>query len=328
MRRREFIAGLGSAAAWPMVARAQQAERMRRVGVLVNLSENDAKAQKFVTAFRQRLQQLGWVDGGNARIEILWTAGDPERFRKYAAELVALAPDVILASTTSAVVPLLQTTQTIPIIFVGVIDPVGSGIIQSMARPGGNVTGFTLFEYAIAKKWLELLKELAPQVTRVAVLRDSSIAAGIGQFAAIQVAAAGIGAELSAIDLHDTEGIRTAISTFSGTPNGGLIVTASPFGANHAAMITELAGKYRLPSVYPFEYFAEAGGLVSYGPDLGDHYVLAAGYVDRILKGEKASDLPVQAPTKYHLKLNAKTARALGLTIPPTLLARADEVIE
>jgi putative ABC transport system substrate-binding protein len=193
MRRREFIAGLGSAAAWPMVARAQQAERMRRVGV-VNLSENDAKAQKFVTAFRQ-LQQLGWVDGGNARIEILWTAGDPERFRKYAAELVALAPDVILASTTSAVVPLLQTTQTIPIIFVGVIDPVGSGIIQSMARPGGNVTGFTLFEYAIAKKWLELLKELAPQVTRVAVLRDSSIAAGIGQFAAIQVAAAGIGAE-------------------------------------------------------------------------------------------------------------------------------------
>jgi putative ABC transport system substrate-binding protein len=222
----------------------------------------------------------------------------------------------------------LQATQLIPIVFVGVIDPVGSGIIQSMAHPGGNITGFTLFEYAIAGKWLELLKEFAPHITRVAVLRDSSIAAGIGQFAAIQVAAAGIGAELSAIDFREAEGVRRAISTFSGNPNGGLIVTASPFGANHAAMITELARTHRLPSIYPFEYFAKEGGLVSYGPDQSDHYVLAAGYADRILKGDKVADLPVQAPTKYQLSVNANAARTLGLEVPPSLLARADEVIE
>ena len=328
LQRRAFIAAVGGAAVWPLVAQAQQLDSVRRVGVLMNLSENDATGQKFVTAFRQRLKQLGWVDGGNIRIEIWWTAGDPERFRRYAAELVALAPHVILASTTSAVVPLVQATQTLPIIFVGVIDPVGLGIIQSMANPGGNVTGFTLFEYSIAGKWLELLKEIAPQTVRVAVLRDSSIAAGIGQFAAIQVAAAAIGTELSAIDLRDAEGIRRAISSFSGMPNGGLIVTAGPFGANHAAIIAELAGKHGLPSIYPFEYFAKAGGLVSYGPDLSDQYVLAAGYADRILKGEKTANLPVQAPTKYQLSVNAKTARTLGITVPPTVLARADEVIE
>jgi putative tryptophan/tyrosine transport system substrate-binding protein len=327
MKRREFIAGLGSAAAWPLVGRAQQPEGMRRVGVLMNLAENDATGQKYITAFRQRLQQLGWVDSGNARIEIRWSTGEPERFRKYAAELVALAPDVILASSTPAVTPLQRATSTVPIVFVAVIDPVGSGLVKSLARPGGNATGFMLFEYSIGGKWLELLKEIAPRVTRAAVLRDSTIASGIGQFAAIQAGASN-GIDLSAIELRDAGDIEHAVAAFADGPNGGLIVTASPFGANHLDLIAALAAKHKLPAVYPYRYFVSAGGLVSYGPDQLDHYRRAAGYVDRILRGAKPVDLPVEAPTKYELVTNLKTAKALGISIPPTLLARADEVIE
>jgi putative ABC transport system substrate-binding protein len=327
MSRRAFIAGLTGAAAWPLVARAQQPERMRRIGVLMYLSENDATGQKFVTAFRHRLQQLGWVDGGNARIEARWAAGDPERYRKYAAELTALAPDVILAASTPAVTPLQRATRTVPIVFVAVIDPVGSGLVMSLARPGGNATGFMLFEYSIGGKWLELLKEIAPRVTRAAVLRDSTVASGIGQFAAIQ-AGASSGVDLSAIEPRDAGDIEHAVEAFANGPNGGLIVTAGPFAANHPDLIAALAAKHKLPAVYPYRYFVSAGGLVSYGPDQLDHYRRAADYVDRILKGEKAADLPVQAPTKYELVINLKAANALGLAVPPSLLARADEVIE
>jgi putative ABC transport system substrate-binding protein len=327
MRRREFIAALGGAAAWPLAARAQQPERMRLVGVLMNLSENDSEAARFVAAFRQGLQEFGWVDSRNLRVDTRWTGGDADRFRKYAAELVGLGPDVILAATTPAVTALRQGTRTVPIVFVGVVDPVGSGLVASLAQPGRNATGFTLFEYAIAAKWLEVLKELAPRVTRAAVLRDATIAAGVGTFAAIQTVAS-TGMELSAVDLHDDANIENAIEAFARGSNDGLIVTPSPFGANHAEMIVGLAAKHKLPAVYPFRYFATAGGLISYGPDLLDQYHRAAGYVDRILKGEKPADLPVQAPTKYELVINLKTAKALGLEVPPSLLARADEVIE
>jgi putative tryptophan/tyrosine transport system substrate-binding protein len=327
MRRRTFITLLGgAAAAWPLAARAQKpAARMPRIGVLVNISEGDPAGH--VAAFRQRLQELGWVDGRNAQIDMRWGGGDSERYRRYAAELVALAPDVVLAATTAVVEALQQASASMPIVFVSIIDPIGSGLIASMARPGGNATGFTVFEYAISAKWLELLKEISPRVTRAAVLRDATVASGIGQFAAIQ-AVAPLDMELSTIGLRNAGEVERAITAFARDPNGGLIVTASGFNANHAQLIATLAARNKLPAVYPFRYFASAGGLICYGPDHTDQYRRAAGYVDRILKGEKPADLPVQAPTKYELVINLKTAKSLGLEVPATLLARADEVIE
>ena len=326
MRRREFIAALGGAAlAMPLAAGAQ--ERVRRIGVLVNLAEGDAAGQTFVTGFRQALQELGWVDGRNARIDMRWGGGSRERYRKYAAELAALAPDVIFAATTDAVVSVQQASPTVPVVFVGAIDPVGSGLITSMARPGGNATGFTIFEYAIAAKWLELLKEVAPGVTRAAVLRDANVASGIGQFAAIQ-AVTPVGIELSAIGLRDASEVEQAIAAFARDPNGGLVVTASGFGSNNPELIAKLAIRHNLPAIYPFRYSVRAGGLICYGPDYLDQYRRAAAYVDRILRGDKPANLPVQAPTKYELAINLKTAKAIGVTVPPSLLARADEVIE
>jgi len=329
MRRREFLAALSGAAvaASPFAARAQQPERIRRVGVLVNLAEDDSAGSGFVAAFRQRLQELGRTDGRNTRIDIRWGGGDRERYRKYAVELAALAPDVIFAATTDAVVAVQEASRTVPIVFVGAIDPVGSGLIASMARPGGNATGFTIFEYAIAAKWLELLKEIAPGVTRAAVLRDANVASGIGQFAAIQ-AVAPVGMELSTIGLRNANEVEGAIAAFARDPNGGLIVTASGFGSNNPELIATLALRHNLPAIYPFRYSVRAGGLISYGPDYLDQYRRAAAYVDRILNGEKPANLPVQAPTKYELIINLKTAKALGIAVPQTLLARADEVIE
>jgi putative ABC transport system substrate-binding protein len=322
------LAALGGAAAtWPLAARAQQRERMRSVGVLLNLAADDPMGQARVAAFVQGLEAAGWSDGRNVRIDTRWAAADPGNYRKYAAELIALGPDVILAATTAAVVQLQQASRTVPIVFVGAIDPVGSGLITSMARPGGNVTGFVIFEYALAAKWLELLKEIAPGVKRAAVLRDTTVASGIGQFAAIQ-AAGSVGMELSAIDLRDAGEIERAIADFAQRPNGGLIVTASQFGTNHPGPLAALAARHKLPAVYNDRLFVTAGGLISYGADYLDQCRRAAGHVDRILKGEKPADLPVQAPTKYELVINLKTAKALGLEVPPTLLARADEVIE
>ena len=327
MKRRAFISLVGGAVAWPLAARAEQVERARRIGVLMNLSESEGAAQGSVAAFRQRLHELGWAEGRNAQTEIRWAAGDAELFRKFAAELARFAPDVVLAATTAAVRALKGAAPTAPVVFVGAIDPVGSGLIASLARPGGNTTGFTLFEYAIAAKWLQLLKEIAPRISRVAVLRDPNIAAGIGQFAAVQTVAA-MDIELSAVDLERAEEIEHAIAAFAHHSNGGLIVTASGFGANHPDLLAALAARNKLPAIYPFRYFVTAGGLMSYGPDVVDPFRRAAGYVDRILKGEKPADLPVQAPTKHELVINLKTAKALGLDVPPTLLARADEVIE
>ena len=271
---------------------------------------------------------MGWTDGRNVRIDIRWGAGDADRIRKYAAELVALAPDVILATGSAAVGPLLQATRTVPIVFVHVADPVGAGFVESLARPGGNATGFTTFEYGMSGKWLELLKEIAPGVTRAAVLRDPAIAAGIGQFGAIQSVAPSLGVEVSPVDVRDAGEIERAVAAFARAPNGGLIVTASALAIVHRDLIITLAARHKLPAVYFARYFVTGGGLISYGPDLVDQYRRAAGYVDRILKGEKPADLPVQAPTKYELVINLKTAKALGLDVPPTLLARADEVIE
>jgi ABC-type uncharacterized transport system substrate-binding protein len=328
MKRRAFITLIGGAtAAWPLAARAQQGERMRRVGVLLNLAAGDPMGQARVAAFVQGLQAAGWSDGRNVQIDTRWAAADPGNYRKYAAELIALGPDVVLASTTAAVLQLQRASRTVPIVFVSAIDPVGSGLITSMARPGGNITGFVIFEYALAAKWLELLKEIAPGVKRVAVLRDATVASGIGQFAAIQ-AAGSVEMELSAIDLRDAGEIERAIADFAQRPNGGLILTGSQFGTNHPGPLAALAARHKLPAVYPFRYFTSAGGLISYGPDQLDENRRAAAYVDRILKGEKPTDLPVQAPTKYELVINLKTAKALGLEVPPTLLARADELIE
>jgi putative tryptophan/tyrosine transport system substrate-binding protein len=326
-RRRDFITLLGGAAAWPFAARAQQPERMRRIGVLMNTAADSADGQARFAAFVQGLQQLGWTDGRNERLDVRWAAGDTERIRRYAAELVAHAPDVILAYTTPIVAALQQATRTVPIVFGGVIDPVGAGLVDSLARPGGNTTGFIAFEYAIGAKWLELLKEVAPHVTRAAVLRDPTIAAGVGQFAAIQ-ATAPFGIELSAVGLHDAGAIEPAVAAFARGANGGLVMTASPFGGNHPDVITTLAARYKLPAVYPWRYFVNAGGLMSYGPDLASQFRSAAQYVDRVLKGEKPADLPVQTPTKYELVINLRAAKAIGLDVPATLIARADEVIE
>jgi putative ABC transport system substrate-binding protein len=325
MRRREFIAGLGSAATWPLVAAAQQ--RVRRVGVLIHLSESQPTGQRYVAAFRQGLKELGWTDDGNVRIDVRWIGDDPERLRSYSAELVALAPDVILTSYTPGVLALQQTSRSVPIVFTGVIDAVGSSLVKTLARPGGNATGFLVFEYSIASKWFELLKEITPRVGRVAVLRDATMASGIGLFAAVQ-ALAPIGVELSVVDIDDRGGIEREIAAFADRPDGGLIVTPNQFTTNAPDRIAALATRHKVPAVYPFRYFAEAGGLVSYGSDEGDQYRRAAAYVDRILKGEKPADLPVQAPNKYELVVNLKTAKAIGLTIPESILLRANEVIE
>ena len=328
MKRREFITLLGGAAvAWPLAARAQQPDRMRRIGVFMNLASDDAEGQARNAAFLQGLQEAGWAVGRNVRIEYRWGAGDPELFRRYAAELVALAPDVILASGAS-MYALQQVTREVPIVFVQVPDPVGAGIVLSMARPGRNATGFTPFEYGVSAKWLELLKEIAPRVTRAAVVRDPAIPTGTGQLGAIQSVAPSFGVELSPVDVRDVREIEGTVAAFARGSNGGLIVTASALAVVHREVIITLATRYKLPAVFFLRSFVTDGGLISYGPDSMDQFRRAAGYVDRILKGEKPADLPVQAPTKYELVINLKTARALGLDVPPTLLARADEVIE
>jgi putative ABC transport system substrate-binding protein len=328
MQRREFITLIGSAAvARPLVARAREPSTPRRVGLLMNLGAADAMGQSRLTAFLKAMQQLGWTDGDNLHIDARWPGSDVERGRKHAAELLALAPDVVLASTTPMVAALQQVTRTVPIVFVNVIDPVGSGMVASLARPGGNITGFIVFEYALAAKWLQLLKEIAPNVMRAAILRDPTIAAGIGQFAAIQ-AIGSVSMELAAIDLRDADQIERDVASFAQAPNGGLIVTANPLGANHPEVIVAAAQRHKLPAVYGQPNYVTAGGLTSYGHDVLDDFRHAAGYVDRILKGERPADLPVQAPTKYELRVNLKAAKAIGLDPPASLLGRADEVIE
>ena len=329
LKRRDLITLVGgTAVAWPLAARAQQAKQMRRIGVLLPATADDLEFQARLAAFVQALQQLGWTDGDNLRIDIRWGAGDAERMRRYAAELVALAPDAILAAGGATVGPLLQATRTAPIVFTMTQDPVGAGFVESLARPGGNVTGFTNFEYGIGVKWLELLKEIAPRVTRAAFLRDPAIPAGIGQFGAIQAVAPSFGIELRPVEVRDASEIERAVSAFARSANDGLIVSSNALALLHRNLIVALAARHRLPAVYPFRFFVPAGGLVSYGPDSVDPHRRAAGYVDRILKGAKPADLPVQAPTKYELAINLKTAKALGIEVPPTLLARADEVIE
>ena len=329
MKRRAFITLLGGAAAsWPLAARAQQSERMRRIGVVMGSAADDADGQARLTGFLQGLKQSGWTEGRDLRIDTRWGAGDSDLFRRYAAELVALAPDVILTSGTAPVTALLQTTRVVPIVFAGVTDPVGAGQVDSLARPGGNATGFILFEYGISGKWLELLKQIAPAVTRAAVIRDPAISSGTGQFGAIQSVAPSLGIELTPINVRDAGEIERAVATFARSSNGGLIVTSSALAVVNRDLLITLAARHKLPAVYYRRLYTTGGGLISYGPDIVDQFRRAAGYVDRILKGEKPADLPVQAPTKYELVVNLKTARALGLTVPPSLLARADEVIE
>jgi putative ABC transport system substrate-binding protein len=331
MRRREVIALFGGAAAAllrPFDTRAQQPERMRRIGVLIGIAPDDPVAQTRYAAFLQGLQQLGWIDGRNLRIETRWAAGNAADTRKYAAELVALAPDVIVSIGSANVGSLLQATRTVPIVFAIVIDPVGAGIVESLSRPGGNATGFMQFDYSLCGKWPELLKQIAPGVTRVAVLRDPAIAAGIGQFAVIESVAQSVGVEVSPVNVSDAGEMERGVTAFARSSNGGLIVTASAQAVVHHDLIITLAARHNLPAVYSERTFAAAGGLISYGPNFIDQYRQAAGYADRILKGEKPGDLPVQAPTKYELVVNLKTAKALGLNIPPSVLARADEVIE
>jgi putative ABC transport system substrate-binding protein len=328
VKRRAFIAAFGGAAVWPLAARAQQPERVRRIGIIMPAAAENPEQQTRVATFRQRLQQLGWTDGRNMRIDTRWTAGNPDDARKYAAELVALAPDVILAAGSTTVAPLLQTTRAVPIVFVIVPDPVGAGFVDSLAQPGGNVTGFLQFEYSLSAKWLELLKQVAPDVTRAAVLRDAAITAGTGQFGVIQSAAASVGMEVSPVNMRDAAEIERGVTAFARAANGGLIVTASALAVSHRDQIISLAARHKLPAVYFQRFFVTNGGLVSYGPDLLDQFERAAGYVDRILKGEKPANLPVQAPAKYELVINLKTAKALGIEVPASLLARADEVIE
>jgi putative tryptophan/tyrosine transport system substrate-binding protein len=329
MRRRQFITLLGgAAAAWPLAARAQQGEPMRRVGALMSTAADDPEGQARIAAFQQGLQQFGWTIGRNVRIDSRWPAGDSERIRRYAAELVALTPDVILATGSAAAGPLLQATRTVPIVFVIVPDPVGAGLVNSLARPGGNATGFIQFEYAISGKWLELLKEIAPRVTRAAVLRDPAITGGIGQFGAIQAVAPSLGVEVSPVNAHAAGEIERGIADFARSPNGGLIITGSALAVVHRHLVITLAAKHQLPAVYFQRTFVADGGLISYGADVVDQYRRAASYVDRILKGENPADLPVQAPTKYELVINLKSAKALGLEIPSSVLARANEVIE
>ena len=337
IRRREFISTLGGmAVAWPLAARAQQPERMRRVGVLMGV-EDDPQNRLRIGAFVQRLRQLGWIEGRNVQIDYRWAvpvpasarrSGDADRIRRSAVELVALAPDVILTSGSDTLGALLHATHTVPIVFATVPDPVGSGFVDSLARPGGNATGFDIFENSFGGKSLELLKEVTPRVSRVAFLRDATIAAAVGQFTALQTAAPLVGVEASPINVRDAGELERSIATFARAPNGGLVVAGSAMVAAHRDLIITLAARHKLPAVYFERPFVTAGGLISYGPNLVDFYARAAEYVDRILKGEKPADLPVQATTKYELVINLKTARALGIEVPPTLLARADEVIE
>jgi putative ABC transport system substrate-binding protein len=329
MRRRDFIKVIaGSATVLPLAASAQQPERVRRIGVLMPTAAEDRDGQDRISALLQGLQQWGWMVGRNIRIEYRWDTGSADAIRKGAADLVGLAPDVIVANGSVAMGPLMQLTRTLPIVFATVADPVGQGYVNSLSRPGGNATGFVLYEFGLAGKWLELLKEMAPQTTRVAILRDASLSAGVAQFAAIQSVAPSLGVELTAINVQERDEIERALVQFARAPNSGLIVTGGSQAVAHREVIAELATRYKLPAVYFRRLMVESGGLVSYGPDLLDQYRLAAGYVDRILKGEKPADLPVHAPTKYELVINRKTAKALGLEVPATLLARADEVIE
>jgi putative tryptophan/tyrosine transport system substrate-binding protein len=329
MKRRPFITLLGAAAAWPLAARAQQSNRVRRVGLLMITAADDPAGQSYIAAFAQGMQQFGWELGGNLRLETRWGGGDTERFRKYATELVAIAPDVILATAASIVAYLQQASRTIPIVFVTTIDPVGSGLVASLARPGGNATGFTAFEFSLSAKLLELLKQAAPRVTRVAVIRDPTVPAGSGGFAAIQTVAPSFGVELFPVGVRDAGEIERDIAEFARVANGGLIVAGPPSSMLlHRDLVVSLAVSHRLPAVYASLGFVTAGGMISYGASQIDQYRRAAGYVDRILKGEKPADLPVQAPTKYELIINLKTAKALGLMVPDMLLARADEVIE
>jgi putative tryptophan/tyrosine transport system substrate-binding protein len=329
MKRREFIAGLASAVAWPMKTRAQQSERIRHIGVLMSTNAEDEDGRARSVSFLRALNELGWTEGRNLRIDTRWGgAGDHERMRRHAAEMVALGPDLIMATGADAVAPLLQASRSIPVVFAVVPDPIGAGFVNSLARPGGNATGFTSFEYGIGAKWLELLTEVAPGIRRVAVIRDPGISAGIGQFGAVQAMAPSVGVEVNAVNVRDASEIERSLETFALLPNGGMVVTGSASAVLHRELIVTLGAKYKLPTVYYRRVFVTAGGLMSFGPDFLDQYRRAADYVDRILKGEKPGNLPVQAPTKYELVLNLKTAKALSVTIPPTLLARADEVIE
>ena len=330
MKRREFIAGLGGATAWPITGRAQQSAQMRRIGVLMPVSADDLDIQADLAAFVQGLQGLGWIDGSNMRIDVRWSGSDATAVNSSAVELAALAPDAILTVGAAAMGPLLQATRTVPIVFVNVADPVGAGFVDSLAQPGGNATGFVQFEYSLSGKWLELLKQVAPGVTRAAVLRDPSISAGVGQFAVIQSVAPSLGVDVSSISMNvrDPTEIERAVAAFARTPNGGLILTGSALAVRHRDLVVALAARHKLPAVYSRRIFVASGGLISYGADFTDQYRRAAAYVDRILKGQKPSDLPVQAPNGYELVINLKTAKALGLEIPPTLLARADAVIE
>jgi len=326
--RREFITLLGGAAAWPIAVSAQQPERARRIGVLMSTGAGGSEVEARVAAFLAGLQQLGWTDGRNARIETRWGGGDAEQIRKHVAALVSFDPDVILAVGTQTAGPLLEATRIIPIVFVQVADPVGAGFVDSLARPAGNATGFANFEYGISSKWLELLKEIAPRLTRVAVLRDPSVASGTGQLGAIQSVAPSFAVELTSIDLRGASGIERALTAFARKPTGGLIVTAGNLGVVHRDLILALAARHELPACFSDRIFVDQGGLISYGPDRIDQYRRAAGYVNRVLRGERPADLPVQVPTKYELAINLKTAKTLGLTVPDKLLARADEVIE
>jgi putative ABC transport system substrate-binding protein len=328
MRRREFMALLTGAAAWPLAARAQQGERMRRVGVHINSPADSLEGKARVAAFLQGLQQLGWTEGRNVRIDVRWGASsDIDRNRKNAAELAALAPDVILASTGPSAAALQRVTRTIPIVFAMVLDPVGTGTVESLAQPEGNTTGFMQFEYSLSGKWLELLKQIAPGVTRAAVFRDPTNPAGTGQFAVIQAVSPPLGVDVIPVNVRDASEIDRRITAFARAGNGGLVVTGGAAVA-HRELIIKLAVRHRLPAVYPYRFYVDEGGLISYGPDLPDLFRQAAGYVDRILKGEKPADLPVQAPTKYELVINLKTAKAIGLDVPPAVLVHADEVIE
>src|SRR5215472_16357482 len=328
MKRREFITLIGGAAAWPVAARAQQGERMRRIGVLAAIAADEPEAQARNASFLQRLGELGWTVGRNVRIDYRWSADNADDIRRYAAELVALVPDVILATSGATVGALQRASRSVPIVFAGTIDPVGSGFVDSLARPGGNTTGFLLYEYSLSGKWLELLKQIAPSTTRAAILRDTANPAGNAQFGVIQAVAPSLGMEVSPFNMRNASEIERTVMAVAGSANSGLVVTGSPSAVIHRNLIIELAARNKLPAVYPFRVFVTAGGLISYGPDFVDQYRRAAGYVDRILKGEKPADLPVQAPTKYKLVINLKTAKALGLTVPDSLLARADEVIE
>jgi putative ABC transport system substrate-binding protein len=329
MQRREFITLLGGAAAvWPLKARAQQGEQMRRIGVIVPASPDDASFQTWIGVFLQALGQLGWSIGSNVRIDTRWATANAATIRRHAAELAALAPDVILTAGTSTTGPILEATRTVPIVFATIVDPVGAGFIDSLARPGGNATGFLLFEYSLGGKWLELLKQIAPTVTRAAVLRDAATPSGTGQFGAIQAVAPSLKVEVVPVNMRDARELERSIATFARSPNGGLILTGSGLSILHRDLIITLAARHKLPAIYYEKFFVSAGGLISYGSDRIELYRLAAGYADRILRGEKPANLPVQAPTKFELAINLKTAKALGLTVPPSLLASANEVIE